>query len=106
MRPLAGPRGRFLLVRQPAIPLDGEAAEQARQVLDKRLELGTSADCPLPELFHALRVKFPELTLPAFHDGARRLHDVRALRLAPKDEMTEPEYAVVVEGRLMYGVSR
>ena len=44
---------------------------------------GAAGDCPLPELFHAVRVEFPDLTLPAFHDGLRRLHDVRAVRLSP-----------------------
>jgi hypothetical protein len=81
-------------------------AMEALEYLDKRSESGRTGDCPLPELFHALRVRFAELSLPAFHDGVKRLHDVRALRLASKDEMTEPEYAVVLEGRLMYTVSR
>jgi len=81
-------------------------AMEALEYLDKRSETGVTGDCPLPELFHALRARFPDLTLPVFHDGVKRLHDVRALRLTPKDEMTEPEYAVVVEGRLMYAAGR
>jgi hypothetical protein len=31
---------------------------------------------------------------------------VRALRLLPASEMTEPEYAVVVGGQLMYAAAR
>lgn len=81
-------------------------AMEALEYLDKRSETGATGACPLPELFHALRVRFPNLTLPAFHDGTKRLHDVRALQLTSTDEMTEPEYAVVVEGRLMYAASR
>jgi hypothetical protein len=84
------------------VPWAGDALEY----LDRRGESGLSAECPLPELFHALREKHPELTLPDFQAGARRLHDLRALRLLPAGEMTEPEYAVVVEGKLMYVASR
>jgi hypothetical protein len=81
-------------------------AMDALEYLDKRRELGTSGDCPLPELFDALRVQRPELTLPEFHDGVKRLHDLRALRLLPGSDITEPEYAVVAEGKLMYLVGR
>jgi hypothetical protein len=81
-------------------------AVEALEYLDRRKETGVGGDCPLPELFHAVRVKFPELTLPVFHDGLRRLHDVRALRLTPLADMTEPEYAVVIDGKLMYAAGR
>jgi hypothetical protein len=81
-------------------------AVEALEYLDRRLVTGAAGDCPLSELFHAVRVKFPELTLTAFHEGLRRLHDVRALRLASTASMTEPEYAVVVGGRLMYAAGR
>jgi hypothetical protein len=78
----------------------------ALEYLDKRDETGPKGDCPLPELFHALLTRFPDLTLPAFHDGVKRLRDVRAVRFAPATEMAEPEYAVVVDGKLMYAVGR
>lgn len=80
-------------------------ATAALEYLDKRRETGAKDDCPLPELFHALRSRFAELELPAFHDGVKRLHDLRAVRLLP-GEIAEPEYAVVVEGKLMYLVGR
>ena len=80
-------------------------ATAALEYLDQRTETGATGDCPLPELFHALRARSPDLTLPAFHDGVKRLHDVRAVRLLPGDT-TEPEYAVVVEGKLTYLVGR
>src|SRR5262249_15125999 len=73
-------------------------AVEALEYLDRRAASGAAGDCPLPELFHAVRSKCPELTLPAFHDGLRRLHDVRAVRLSPGGPMSEPEYAVVVGG--------
>ncbi|MBA4065964.1 MAG: hypothetical protein C0501_20045 [Isosphaera sp.] len=78
-------------------------AAEALEYLDRRPAAG---DCPLPELFHAVRLKFPELTLPAFQDGLRRLHDVRAVRLTPRAEMPEPEYAIVVGGGLVYAAGR
>ncbi len=81
-------------------------AVESLEYLERRPVSGAAGDCPLPELFHAVRVKFPELTLSAFHDGLRRLHDVRALRLVPTAAMTEPEYAVVIGGRLMYAAGR
>jgi hypothetical protein len=81
-------------------------AMEALEYLDQRTIAGARADCLLPELFHALRARVPDLTLSEFHDGVKRLHDVRAVRLTPASEMTEPEYAVVVEGRLMYAVGR
>jgi hypothetical protein len=81
-------------------------AVEALEYLDQRAVTGASGDCPLPELFHAVRVKCPELTLPGFHDGLRRLHDVRAIRLSPTDEMSEPEYALLLGEKLMYRVWR
>ena len=81
-------------------------ALEALEYLDRRADSGPASDCTLPDLFHAVRVMAPDLTLPAFLDGVRRLHDVRALRLEPAGEMPEPEYAVVVEGKLCYAVKR
>jgi hypothetical protein len=81
-------------------------AVDALEYLDQRSVTGATGDCPLPELFHALRAKHPDLALPAFHDGLRRLNDVRAVRLSPTDEMSEPEYALVIDDKLMYRVWR
>jgi hypothetical protein len=81
-------------------------AADALVYLDRRAESGAAGDCPLPELFHALRARFPDLSLTTFHDGVKRLHDLRALRVAPATDMAEPEYALVVEDKLMYAVGR
>lgn len=81
-------------------------AVDALEYLDRRAESGAPGACSLPELFSAVRVKFPALELPAFHDGVKRLHDLRAVALAPTAAIPEPEYAVVVEGKLMYAVGR
>jgi hypothetical protein len=79
---------------------------EALKYLDPRRESGVTGDCPLPELFHAIRVKFTYLTLPEFQNGLRRLHDLRAIRLTPSTEMSEPEYAMVIEGRMMNAAGR
>jgi len=81
-------------------------AMAALEYLDKRNDLKTPGDCSLRELFHAIRVQSPGLTLPQFHDGMKRLHDVRAVRFLPASEIPEPEFAVVVGGKLMYAVGR
>ena len=85
-------------------------ALDALEYLDRRKESGATDDCPLPELFHALRVKTPALAVAEFHDGLKRLHDVRAVRLTAAGQsawaITEPEYAAVVDGQLMYWVGR
>ena len=81
-------------------------AVDALEYLDRRVGGGAAGDCPLPELFHAVRGAHPALTLPAFHDGLRRLHDVRAVRLTPAGATDEPEYAILADGKLMYAVTR
>ncbi|MCS6864544.1 MAG: hypothetical protein RMJ56_15965 [Gemmataceae bacterium] len=82
-------------------------AAHALDYLDRRRELGLSgSSCPLPELFQALRATVPELTLPAFHQGLKRLHDARLVQLEPAEAIAQPEYAVVCDGRLMYSVHR
>ncbi len=81
-------------------------AVAALEYLDQRSDAGATGECPLPELFRAVRARFPELSLAAFHDGLRRLHDTRALRLVPVAEMSEPEHAVVIDGKLVYAAVR
>ena len=80
-------------------------AIEALEYLDQRTDTGAKDACTLPELFHALQARFPALTLTAFHDGVKRLHDLRAVRLLPGG-MEEPEYAVVLEGKLVYLIAR
>jgi hypothetical protein len=92
-------------VAEPVIRVVPWAIE-ALEYLDRRSLSGIAGDCSLPELFHALRVKFTDLTLAAFQNGLRRLHDVRALRLTPSHDMSEPEYALVIGGQMMGAVGR
>jgi hypothetical protein len=78
--------------------------------LDRRRTAGAAGDCPLPELFAAVRQQQPELTLRDFHDGLRRLHDRGALRLlpftGPNDQLPEPEYALLDGASMYFHVTR
>ena len=68
---------------------------EALAYLDRRLHTGIPGDCPLGELFHAIGEKAPAVTLREFHDGLRRLHDLRAIKLTVGNE-SDPEFAMQV----------
>jgi hypothetical protein len=78
--------------------------------LDRRRASGAPGECPLPELFTAVREPHAALSLTDFHDGLRRLRDRRALRLLPADDpaqpLPEPEYALLDGTAVLYYVSR
>jgi hypothetical protein len=82
-------------------------AVEALEYLDRRTETG-AADCPLRELFDALRDGRPGLTVPHFQTGLRRLHDLRAVRLtgSPDGSIPDPEYAMIVGATTYSFVSR
>jgi hypothetical protein len=80
-------------------------AVDALNYLDRRRNAGASHDCPLPELFSAVVTNRPALGLSEFHEGLRRLHRRRALRLRPAetpDEITRPEFALLEEASVCY----
>jgi hypothetical protein len=89
---------------------DAPWARDALAYLDHRRTAGATGDCSLPELFAALRAGNPDLSVTAFHDCLRRLHDRQALRLlpftGPPSEIREPEYALLAGVNLLYYVSR
>jgi hypothetical protein len=78
--------------------------------LDRRRRSGAAGDCPLPELFAALRQRRPGVSLTEFHDGLRRLDDLRAVALRPfagrPEELTEPEYALLDGATVLYYATR
>lgn len=78
--------------------------------LDRRHKSGAAGDCPLPELFAALRQRQPGVSLTEFHDGLRRLDDLRAIALKPfagkPEELAEPEYALLDGVKVLYYASR
>lgn len=83
-------------------------AADALGYLDHRRGSGASGDCPLPELFGALVRQHASLSVGAFHEGLRRLHERRSLRLVPANgaELAQPEYALLDGGTLLYYASR
>ncbi|HMC66278.1 MAG TPA: hypothetical protein VKI65_15180 [Gemmataceae bacterium] len=98
----------------PPLP-DGVAATvpwalDALTYLDRRRKGGAADDCPLPELFAALREQHNQLSVTAFHEGLRRLSDRRALRLLPfteaPDQLPEPEYALLDGAAVLYYAAR
>jgi hypothetical protein len=104
-------------LRRAEVPL--ELSESLREVvrwgvdaltyLDRRAQGGANGDCPMPELFGAVKAKHPAITMREFHDGLRRLVDNRAVRLEPWNgpgAIPQPEYALMAEGELMYHVGR
>jgi hypothetical protein len=85
-------------------------ALEALAYLDRRRTGGTPADCPLPELFAALRRRRQELSVTSFHDGLRRLAERRAVRLlpfaGPPGALPEPEFALLDGALVLYYVTR
>lgn len=85
-------------------------ALEALAYLDRRTASGANGECPLPELFAALREKHGDLELPAFHGGLRQLHDRRALRLLPASDpdqpLPEPEHALLDGDAVYYYAGR
>lgn len=82
-------------------------ATEALAYLDRRASVGKSDSCTLEELFEALLSSFPELSLSDFHDGLRRLHDVRAVRLFSSEmALANPEFAMIVGAEMCDSVSR
>ncbi len=108
-------------LEQSAPLLPPEIAESHPWAIDalnyldrRRLAAGPSADgntspCPLPELFSALVRQHPDLSIRAYHEGLRRLHDRRLVHLQPAaslDDLPQPEYALLEGAAVFYYVAR
>jgi hypothetical protein len=94
----------------PGAEVEAPWAAEALVYLDHRRVAGATGDCPMPELFAALRERHPDLSVTGFHDRLRRLRDRGALRLlpfpGPADQIPEPEYALLEGVTLLYLVGR
>lgn len=78
--------------------------------LEQRHGAGAKDECPLPDLFAAVRRQNPSLSVIDFQDGLRRLYEHKAIRLLPlatnNGAMPEPEYVMCDGPDLLYYVSR
>ncbi len=87
-------------------------AIDALNYLDRRRLAAHNVDaskCPLPELFAALLRQRADLSLRAFHEGLRRLHDRRLIQLQPAAslaDLPQPEYALLEGAAVFYYVAR
>jgi hypothetical protein len=106
---------RFLRFHQtpPEEAPKREPAADAHTVLMGRLTewqtAGAWEDCPLPELFRRSRADSPSLTIGAFHDALRRLHDAGLVYLhpwtGPLHALPEPSFALLVGHEIAYYAS-
>ena len=81
----------------------------ALDYLDRRRHAGALGPCPLPELHESLRRAHPSLSIGHFHEGLRRLHQRRVLRLQPTAglaDLPRPEFALFDDGSVLYYVAR
>jgi hypothetical protein len=85
-------------------------AAEALAYLERRRTADATTDCPLPELFAFLSQGHPSLSITAFHDGLRRLHESRVLKLAPftgsPNELHQPEFVLLDGATCYYHASR
>jgi hypothetical protein len=102
------------LTAPASAPLNGIAqavpwAADALLYLDQRSEAG-AGDCPLPELFAAIRDERRQLTLGEFHAGLRRLAEAHSVQLKPfagsPSQLTQPEYAFLDGANVLYFVKK
>ena len=91
-------------VRRPDPRSDAPAVLLAR--LTEWQASGASEDCPLPELYR----RAPGLTVGAFHDALRRLHEAGQIYLhpwtGPLHALPEPPFALLVGHEIAYYASR
>jgi hypothetical protein len=84
-------------------------AEDALAYLERRRAGGAPQPCPLSELFAVLATSQDEFTIARFHDGLRRLHERRLVRLLPSaavpGEAPPAEYALFDGGHVYYFVT-
>jgi hypothetical protein len=67
-------------------------------------------DCSLPELYRHAQSAWPDLTIGAFHDGLRRLHEQALIFFhpwtGPLHEIPEPALALLAGHQVAYYASR
>ncbi len=105
--PLAALFRSFVNPASPPTPT--KADEVVVQQLEHWKQSGASEDCPLPELFRRVGSACSGLSLGAFHDALRRLHDAGRVYLhpwpGPLYDVPEPPYALLVGHVVAYYAS-
>lgn len=85
-------------------------ALEALSYLDRRADQGRPGECPLPELYAAVRDRHTDLTVGGFHDGLRRLSNRGVVRLLPHNgpaaALAEPEHALLDGPVILYYAAR
>jgi hypothetical protein len=85
-------------------------ASEVMTYLEQRHGAGAAGDCPMPELFAAVRQRHAELSVIDFQDGLRRMYDHKAIQLLPvksdNGASPEPEYVMCDGPHLLYYVRR
>jgi hypothetical protein len=88
-------------------PVELSAAIQTR--LEQRHVAGACDDCPLPELYRRVAGVHPAVTIGAFHDVLRTMHDGNLIYLhpwtGPLYEMPEPPFALLIGHEIAYYAS-
>jgi hypothetical protein len=83
-------------------------AQETRDYLQRRHQVGLGTRCPLSELFLSLREAHPHLSIKDFHAGLKRLQDEGTLTLLPRvgeDDAPGPEYALLDGSAVYYYVT-
>jgi hypothetical protein len=102
---------------QDTTPACAAPAEVATGGLDGRIltivrgwqATHAAKDCPLPDVFGALRTETDHVTLGAFHDAVRHLHEQQAIYLhpwtGPLYDLPEPPLALLIGHEIAYYAS-
>ena len=93
-------------VPAPIAPADTAILEQEIAGFVRRHVAETTVGCQLDVVMKHLRQRLPNVSVGAFHDALRKLHDASTIRLGgwPKTiyELPEPELELFVSSKVMY----
>jgi hypothetical protein len=86
-----------------------DPADAVRELLTRWKTSGATEDCPLPDLYRHLSAACPGLTIGAFHDVLRRMHEAREVYLhpwtGPLYAIPQPAYALMIGHEIDYYTS-
>jgi hypothetical protein len=86
-----------------------DPAAAVREMLARWKTSGATEDCPLPDLYRSLAASCPALTIGAFHDVLRQMHEAREVYLhpwtGPLYAIPQPAYALMIGHEIDYYTS-